>query len=525
MRLEQGRERVDSLVSGTLVSRLLGFARDLLFAYLLGAGADVFLVAFRIPNFFRRLLAEGSLGMAYGAEAASLLAKKGISAARLAGREKARSLFGIALPLCACLMFLAHPLAFCIAPGLSQDTLERSVLLLRLCLPYLPLCLFSAIAFTHASVEGNFRPQSWSPAMWNAVILLFGIGGWLAVRVAALPVNIEYMLCAGLVTGGILQAVMGARCLRPEPSVLFTAGDGGSFVKWLFPPGTGAFLRAFPRNLLGAAPHQLHILAGVVLASFLANGGISALYFAERLVELPLGVAGTAMGIAVLPRLAIFAEEGNREAFRANLGKNLRRTAFLSLPAAAGIFSLAHPLAQSLFGHGAFDPIAVSFTAEALRGYSFAVPALCAARPLLAGVHAVGEKNAAAASALASLLPVVLVSLGGMAFSGTGGDAVFCVSLGISAGAWCNVWMLYSFLKRKGFAPETEREKSAIAMYAGAALLLACALFALCRFITEPGLALTLMLTIASGALWFGMFLLLGNDDAKTFTAFLRKKK
>ena len=557
-----GREKMGgaaALALGTLLSRFLGFARDLLFAYALGPGADAFLVVFRFPNFMRRMLAEGSLGLAYGAGAGATLAEKGLEAARRIARASAASLLLLALPVCLFLGLLAKPLIFCMAPGLDGGSLEHAAFLLRLCLLYIPFCLFSAVAFSQASLEGNFRPQAWSPALWNCVILLAGTAALAFAPMCGGAEVVEYFLCAGVVAGGLVQTAVALRCLYPGPAGLRSnaahkkpelfakeafvdagSGAGGyasgtsdtsgisgpGHMRALLPSPVVNFLRSFPKTLLGSASHQLHILAAMVTASFLFPGSISSLYFAERLVELPLGVVGASLGMAALPLFSRLAAAGDSQGLAQALRLSLLRTAFLSLPAAVGLFALAHPLALALFGHGANTDSAVAATAAAISGYAFAVPALCASRPLLSGVHALAGGEATMGCAVRSLAPVVLFSFAALLLYYTheapSDKPILLVALGISTAAWCNAALLSAQLKKNGLALELGREKSALARYGGVALFMGCALLSAGFFWRTPGVYGTLLLAGGCAVFWFGLFYLSGSREARDFVALFR---
>ena len=513
-----------TLAVGILASRLLGFVRDMLLAYLLGPGADPFLVAFRVPNFFRRLLAEGSLGMAHGAEASRRLLSNGSAAALAFSRAVCLRLFLILLPVTVLLAFLALPLAFLFAPGLAAPALEKSAMLLRLCLPYLPLCAASAIAFAHASALENFRPQAWSPLFLNCLILLAGGTALLLYPKGISPAvfgpgltGTEILLCLGIVCGGLVQAGVGLRCLRRP------AGDAGAKATVALPE-VYALLRRLPASALGAAPQQIHLLAGTMLASFLAPGGISALYFAERLFELPLGLAGVAVGLGALPRLAALAARNDRDDFSRTLSDGIRLSAFFSLPAAAGLFALAFPLADLLFGHGAFSREQVACTAAALRMYAFGLPAMCATRPLLAAASALGLERAPLKTACLSLAVLVPVSLAGM--FAAGGDPAMAaagLALGLSAGAWANALLLLRRLRAKAVPCPVRRAAKPLTAYAVGAAIMASSLIAIAgpREALRP--AALLLLILACLGLWIGIFYACNNADARLLPGLLRR--
>ncbi len=513
-----------TLAAGTLASRLFGFARDMMLAHLLGPGADPFLVAFRVPNFFRRLLAEGSLGMTHGAEVSRRLIRQSPSAALAFSRAVCLRLFLFALPVTALLALFAAPLAFLLAPGLAAQplALEKSALFLRFCLPYLPLCAVSAIAFAHASALGNFRPQAWSPLVLNILILLAGGTALILYPGGSLPffgpglTGPEILLCLGIVCGGAAQASLGLRCLRRQEA---TAGPKIRI------PGAevSTLLRALPASALGAAPQQLHMVAGTMLASFLAPGGISALYFAERLFELPLGLAGVAVGLAALPRLSTLAARKEFDDFSRTLSNGLRLSAFFSLPAAAGLFALALPLADLLFGHGAFAREQVTCTAAALRVYAFGLPAMCATRPLLAAASALGLERVPLRTACLSLAALVPVSLAGMFLSdGSPAGSAAGLALGLAAGAWVNALLLLRHVRAAGIACPVRKASGFLTTYVAGALIMAGGLSAASRHSEYPPASLLLLLTSSCLILWIGCFYALNNPDARSLARLLR---
>ena len=522
-----GRTRdAATLAAGTLVSRLLGLLRDLLVASVLGPAADAFVLAFRLPNFFRRLLAEGSLGLAYAAAEAGIKKERGPGEASAFARAVSLRLFLLALPACLLLVPLTPALAFLLAPGAQTAILDRGAALLRLCLPYLPLSLVAAIAFTHAAGAGNFRPQAWAPALLNIPILFAGAAALLlhTGRGAA-----ETLLCLGIVAGGIAQAALGLRCLGVDGKNARPPSLGRSGIPFFSaPPEVGAFLKKMPASALGGAPHQLHILAGMAVASFMAPGGISALYFAERLIELPLGIAGAAVGIAALPGLAADAARGHTRDFREHLARSMGMSAFFSLPAAAGLFSLALPLCRLLFGHGAYAGEPVAITAAALQGYALGLPALCAARPLLAAANALGLERVPLETAVKSMGVLVIGSLAGLMLASAPVHTAFCMGLGLGAGALANAWLL---LRRVGGElARRGRTESGTAgtlrdllpgagRYAAAALLMGAGLLPL-GAAGGPGTAVLLLVIALCAGLWCGGWYLLRSPEARELASF-----
>lgn len=514
MSADRTTRAISGLTAGMLLSRLLGFGRDLLTAALLGPGADAFLTAFRLPNVLRRLLSDGSLGLAFGAAAGRAAALHGRAAAELFSRALALRIFFLSCVVCALLLILTRPLLGALAPGLDGETARQATLYLRLCLPYAPLCLFSAMAFALAASRGRFGPQALAPSILNTAMILAACLALLLYPQDAGRASI--LLCLGLLAGALAQSALGLRCLG---GVAALAGAGLKN-PLLQPLGQGEerkFLRSLPLSILGAAPQQVQTLVALFLASFAAPGVISALYFAERLVELPLGLAGAALGLALLPDIAGPAARGDLESCSKLLGSSLRLSAFISLPAAAGLFVLAGPLSDLLFGRGAFDAGATRLTAAALQGYALALPALCAARPMITAMQALDRGRAAAAAVLPGLVPLGLAGAA-LLFTDLPVRQSALLGLGLAAGAWINCLLLLRGLKKAALPCPIKAVLPHLARYALLALLMA----ALLRLLPANGPAL-LALVFFCALAWTGLHHLGGNPDAGLVVGMLRR--
>lgn len=440
---------------GTLVSRALGFVRDAAIAALLGGGwmADAFLLSFRLPNAARVLLAEGAF--AYGL----------VPACRsLYGSDPERAwAFVRSMTLClfACVGLLAlggavfsRQIALLLAPGFyaMPDVLGMASGFLALCLLSLPLVASAAVGAAALMAGGRFTPPAYASAVFNAVVLL--AAGLAFVLYGAGDARAPYALCGGIMAAGLAQWGCQTVSLR---GLGFSPKGPVSFTDPVF---TRA-LRALPKVVLGAGGHQANLLLAALLASFLAEGSISALYFAERLIAFPLGVIGASMGLAALSELAGIAasfpgragEPGNglaaaKALFTERLGASLRGTLFFALPAAVGTACLAAPLSSVLFGHGEFGGEALPRTANALLAYLAGLPALALSRPLLAGLGALEDARSPMRATLASLLAA---GVSGAALLPTG--LSWSPALAVSLAAWVNAAFLVRALAKRGHAP------------------------------------------------------------------------
>ncbi|MEG2171724.1 MAG: murein biosynthesis integral membrane protein MurJ [Desulfovibrionaceae bacterium] len=388
------------LVSGTsLASRVLGFVRDMLMAWLLGGGpaADALVVALRLPHVLRRLLGEGSLSMTLTAHLVHSRQGSPSPAASfaLAWAVGLRITLGLVVIICMAEV-AARPLIDGLAPGLAAHpttapTAAQASVLFRICLPYALAAGMAALGMAFLHSMGHFLVPALSPLCFNTVIIVFAL---LAACHVGSPAP---MLAYGFLAGGLVQGLL--PCFA-----LWRMG------LWPYrkpaPPRDKihACLRALPAGLLGAAAPQIAMLCAMAVASFLPSGAISALYYAERLLELPMSVTGTALGMVSLPALAALGAQHQHEAFNAHCAKAMRLSLLLALPATAGLLAVNQALIAVLLGHGAFDSHAVHNTALALSGYAYSLPLYALSRPLLAACNARKLTRLSACSGAAAVL-------------------------------------------------------------------------------------------------------------------------
>ncbi len=415
------------VVGATCCSRILGFVRDLSMAWLLGGGAtaDALSAALRIPRLFRRLLGEGALSLPLTV----WCARHPESAARstAAGR---RLVFLAGLAVVAGVL-CAEPLAALCAPGLDTAARDRTAFLLRLCLPYVLFATLAACAMASLHSRKQFLLPSLSGGLFNLVTLLFLFTAFCLrnADIISLPAAAGFV-CTGAACGGAAQwALLGtaARKLRPTKDAT--------------PPTTASTDTAPLRlgaGLTAAAVPQLTFAAAGCLASCMPVGHMAALFYAERLIEFPLGVTGAAAGLAVTPVLAEAAARNNPKKLRTETDKALRLTLMLNLPATAGLAAVSLPLAAVLFDHGAFDSRTVRLTVDALWGYAPALPACALARPLLALCQATGDGRTPLHAA-ALCLTVTL----GAGFLAAAVGFPLNPAATASVGLWCNTALLW----------------------------------------------------------------------------------
>ena len=419
----------------TSLSRVLGFLRDVTIAFALGAGplADAFFVAFRIPNLLRRLTAEGSLNMAFVPVFTQVRKHQGEERAFELARSVFLWLLGILLIITCLALWGANFLTGIIAPGFQDDPdlFAHTVLLVRICFPYIILISGVALCMGILNSLGHFFAPAIAPCLLN-IILIFSalLGVWLGTSVGV-------FMAVGVLLAGFAQWWL-------QQPFLWKRGFYWSG-KWSFRmPELKRLGRMFLPAVGGAAVYQLNIVVVTILASYLASGSVSYLYYADRLVQLPLGVFGIALGTAALPSLSSLISANQHDKFRATLNDAIYLNLFISLPATAGLIGLGEPIVQVLFGRGAFDMGSVSATYLALVGYSLGLPALCCIRALIPGFYAFEDARTPVLIAAVCLLVNIctaLLLMGDLQHMG--------LALAVSVAGWVNFLLLGIGMRRK----------------------------------------------------------------------------
>jgi putative peptidoglycan lipid II flippase len=409
--------------SGTLASRLLGFLRDSMIAALLGTGAvaDAFLVAFQFVNVVRRLLTEGALNAALVPVWLRLRETEGEAvAARFAGRVLGT--VGAALFALAVLIGLLMPLLItALAPGFAgQETLRLAVGDARLMLPYLAFAGPATVMLALSSAQGRFALTAFSPLLFNIALI--------AVMVALIVTGQEASAVAPVVAAtvgiaGFLQLL------------ILLLGRGGRMATPLRvsfgPEMRGFFARAIPGMVASSGP-QLLAVAGAVIASS-SPSVVSWLYFANRLIELPLGIVGVAMGTVLVPELTRALRGGDNTAIAHAESRALELAVGLALPATLGLITLSQPIVRLLFEHGAFTTEDTTATARALVWLALGLPAQVLVKALSPAFFAREDTmTPLLATTKGFVVAIVSAVLLGHFFGATG------IAAGIALGAWSN---------------------------------------------------------------------------------------
>lgn len=372
--------RSTSLVSLlTLMSRLLGFARDMVIASYFGAGAgmDAFMVAFKIPNFMRRLFAEGAFSQAFVPVLAEYQKTRPINEVRDFLARVAGSL-GAILSLITLIGVIAAPfIVFLFAPGFGQDTTRTFLAteMLRLTFPYLMLISLTAMAGAVLNTYGYFGVPAITPVLLN--LSMIGVAIYLSPRFEEPIVALAW----GVLIAGIVQLIFQIpflyhRKLLVKPSLMIKD------------PGVRRVLKLMVPALFGVSIAQINLLIDTVFASFLKVGSVSWLYFTDRLTDFPLGVFGVAIATVILPHLSRRHAEQSAEHFSKALDWGLKLLLLTGVPSAIGLAFFAMPLIASCFAYGRFVAIDVVMTQRSLIALGIGVPAFMMVKVLASGFYA-----------------------------------------------------------------------------------------------------------------------------------------
>lgn len=421
--------------AAALASRLLGFVRDMAIAGGFGAGlgADAFFVAFRVPNLMRRLMAEGSLTLTFIPAFTRLLHHSGREAAFGMATAAFRAVsLAMAAVVPACIV--AAPVwTFLLAPGFRDDPQKfaLTVTLMRWMFPYLLTVSLVALCMGVLNALGHFLAPALAPFCLNVTLLaaIFFICPRLETPVLGLGI--------GVLAGGILQLLIQVPPLFRKGFRLRLAGP-------LVQAEVGGMGRGLAPSVVGAAAYQINVVVGTLLASFLPDGGVSYLYYGDRLVQFPLGVFATGISTVVLPDLSRHA--ANNDIYRMNetLAYALRLIFFITIPATVGLIVLREPIVAHLFERGAFDEHATRMTARVLLCYGLGLWAFAGVRIVVAAFYAMGDTRTPLRIALASMAANLVLSLLGMHFLESAG-----IALGAGVASMLNFALLVGAMRRK----------------------------------------------------------------------------
>ena len=453
----------------TLLSRITGLVRDLLIASTFGVSAltDAFNVAFRIPNLFRRLFGEGAFSQAFVPVLASTRSASGDESTALLIQRVATLLVWVLLLTCVLGVAAAPLLVWALASGLRQEPqgFDAAVLMTRWMFPYIGFMSLVALAAGVLNTWRRFAVPAATPVLLNLSMIAatWLLAPWFAMR----GIEPIYSLAAGVMLGGVLQ--LGAQLpalarlgLLPRIGVTWSAIRAA----WA-DPATRQIVRLMGPALLGVSVAQLSLLINTQIASYLATGSVTWLYYADRLMEFPTGVLGVALGVALIPQLAAARGAGDAERYSAMLDWGMRMVLLLALPCAVALLLFAQPLVAVLFHHGAFGDEDLRQTARALKGYGAGLLGIVAIKVLASGFYANQDIRTPVRIAIVVL---VLTQLMNLALVPLFQHAGLALSIGI--GALINAsWLLFGLIKRGSYSPAPGWLAFMLQVGAGSALM------------------------------------------------------
>src|SRR4051812_44185927 len=367
-------------VSGlTLISRVMGFARDFFIARAFGAGvaSDAFFVAFRLPNLLRRLFAEGAFSQAFVPVLSQYKTREGEAATRLLVDHVA-SVLGLALIVVSALGVAFAPFIVTLsAPGFADEPekFQLTASMLRVTFPYIFFISLVSLSGGVLNTWSRFSIPALTPTLLN---VCFIVGALVATPYVHPPAMV---LAWSVLAGGVAQ-------LAFQVPALLRIGMLPTPRRPVLDPGVRRILVLMGPAVIGVSVAQISLLINTMFASYLDTGSVSWLYYADRLMEFPTGLLGVALGTILLPSLSRSHAAGNLDEYSKLLDWGIRLTLLLALPAAVALAMLSIPLVTTLFHYGAFTDLDVMMTRQALMAYSLGLLGLILVKVLAPGFYA-----------------------------------------------------------------------------------------------------------------------------------------
>jgi putative peptidoglycan lipid II flippase len=490
----------------TFLSRISGYARDLVQSSVFGVSwkTDAFLIAYRIPNFLRRIFAEGSFAQAFVPVFTQMRQRGDDAAVKDLLDHVAGALCGVVLVVTAIGMLAAPLIAALFAPG-SIDEPEKFELissLLRITFPYLWFVSLTALAAGVLNSMHRFALPAVTPVLFNlaAIAAAIWLSPHLSVPIAA--------LAWGVVGAGVLQ-------LAVQWGALAKLGVLPRLRLNLKHEGVRRVFKLMIPTIFGSSVAQINLLVGTVFASLLATGSQTWLYLSDRLLEFPQGMFGVALGTVLLPTLARRFSADDHEGFSGTIDWGLRMALLVSVPASLGLFVLAEPINATLYQHGQFTAYDTHMAALSLAGLALGLPAFMIAKVLAPAFYARQDTRTPVRAAVFTVIVNVILCAAIVAplwwYRIEGAHAG--IALATALAGTVNAWLLWRYVRRQNLYTRKPGWARFVLRIAAASLAMIALLLA-ARQTVGPWSALTttarvvhLTWTIASGAAIYGLVL------------------
>ena len=431
----------------TLISRLTGFIRDIMLAAIIGAGpvADAFFVAFRLPNHFRAIFAEGAFNAAFIPAYARVRTQGGPQAAKLFGDRIFTLLLATQVVLLALAMIFTPQAIDLLAPGFSRDPQQFSlaVSLTRITFPYLPL-------ITLVTLWGGILNALNRFAAAAAASILLNIAMMATLALATFFPGAGYAAAWGVLISGVLQAVL-------VGGAAWRAGVMTSFRTLAWDDDVRRFFKALVPATVGSAGTQLALFADTIIASFLTTGALSALYYADRIDQLPIGVIGIAVGTVLVPEMTHRVSSGDHEGARSAQNRAIEFALLLAIPCVIAFLVVPELIMKALFMRGAFTAEDAHASAMTLVAYTIGLVPFVLIRSAVAPFLARGDTLTPVKAALTGTAVNIAFKVALM-----GSLSQVGLALATSIGAWINFIMVLWLAWRAGLISSDAMLKSSL---------------------------------------------------------------
>lgn len=443
----------------TLLSRIFGFARDVILAQIFGAtaGMDAFLVAFKLPNFMRRLFAEGAFSQAFVPVLAEYQSTRSHAEVKSFIARIQGTLGTVLLGFVALSILLAPLLVIIFAPGFLQGDLRFHLASHMLCItfPYLFFIALTALAGAALNTYGSYGVPAFTPVLLNVVLI------FMALQAAHFTTPV-YALAWGVFIAGIVQFLFQLPFLAKKD--LLSLPQLG-----FHDPGVRKVMRLMVPALFGVSVAQISILVDTLFASFLPQGSVSWLYYADRITQFPLGIFGTAIATVILPFLARDRAKADHESYSHTLDWAIRLLMLVGLPAAVALLILSGPLLATLLYYGKFTILDVRMSSESLMAYSIGLLSFMLIKVFASGFY--GRQNIKTPVKIAAVAMLSNIIFNGILIWPL---AQAGLALATSLSATLNAGLLlYFLLKHRVYRPRTGSLKVSLQITVATAVMAA----------------------------------------------------